>query len=930
MAVTKTIHKSFAGGEVSPQMFGRIDDTKFQAGLETCHNFISQPQGGIERRPGFEFVREVKDSSKRVRLIPFVFNNQQTLVVELGDKYARFHTQGATVLNANGGVYEIATPWEEPDLFDLHYVQSADVMTIVHPRYAPRELRRYSMNDWRIVQCEFGAKLATPGNVKAVRKTSAADDKNEDKYTFMYKVSALSADKSEESKASVAVSVVANLYSYGTTAEISCDKVAGAAFYRFYKNSGGVYGFIGDSESPSIVDDNIAPNMDVTPRYYDSVFDDPGGIQSATVTAGGSGYLNQACVGDFVGGITPIRTVSLSSLNDSTGTTINPTADDLTWSESAVYSNRPWSLTSEAGEESSWYPDYPLIDEAKINSDFIKVIDAQLLGSDARVEGIFTTEYKRWKHTYRDDYRYYSQTIKRLVGFRVVNRGANYKEPQIQVTFDQINGRSDTHTYRRAWFSLPVIDSSVTLDVQDSTGHGAILSAIVSGGKLTGVRVEQAGTGYTSPKVIVRASQGSGASVSLQVGQVGNYPTAVGYFEQRRCFAGLTNDPQRVIMTRSSTESDLSYSLPVQDDDRISVQISSREFNQIRHVIPLAQLLLLTSGSEMRVSPLNSDAITPTSFSVRPQSYVGASNVQPCLVNTTVVYPAARGGHVLELGYSYTAGGYVSGDLCLRSAHLFDYRTIKDMTFAKSPTPILWFISSDGGLLGLTYIPEQSIGAWHRHSTDGCFESVAAVSEGDEDRLYAVVRRTINGRSVRYVERMAKRSFGTISEAFFVDSGGTYTGDAVTTVSGLDWLEGKTVQILGDGAVRPEQVVTNGKITLDAPASVIHVGLPYTSDAKTLPAILQADDFGQGRQKNVSMVTVRVYKSSGIYVGASFDDLVEHKQRTTETPGTPPELVSGDIQVRPFTKWTDSGSICVRQADPLPLTLLSAVLEISV
>ena len=122
----------------------------------------------------------------------------------------------------------------------------------------------------------------------------------------------------------------------------------------------------------------------------------------------------------------------------------------------------------------------------------------------------------------------------------------------------------------------------------------------------------------------------------------------------------------------------------------------------------------------------------------------------------------------------------------------------------------------------------------------------------------------------------------------------------------------------------------NGSIELNAEASVIHVGLPYTSDAKTLPAILQADDFGMGRQKNVSKVTVRTYQSSGIFAGPDFDDLVEHKQRTTEAPGTPPALVSGDIQLRVYGKWSDGGAICIRQADPLPLTLLSAVLEISV
>ena len=917
MALTKTIHRSFAGGEVSPQMFGRIDDTKFQAGLQTCLNFLCLPQGPVERRPGFEYVREVKDSSKKVRLIPFVFNNSQTMVIELGDKYARFHTEGKTLLADNGEPYEIETPWEQEDIFDIHYVQSSDVMTLVHPQYAPREMKRYSATDWRIEAINFGPKVNTPTNVTAVRKTEASEDPNEDKYTFKYKVSALAADKAAESKASEEVSVVANLYASGTTVEIACDEVEGAAYYRFYKNQGGVYGYIGDSETPNIIDDNIAPSMDVTPRSYDEHFNEAGGILSAKVVDGGSGYINVGGIGDYSGDFTPVKMALMKSLDSEVIRSDNVNIQKY-------FPQLYWEFMSTS---SSSYPSYPTAEYSSINSKYIKVIDDGLLGSGAVVEGVFETSHYQNLDSWPsgDDYEYEYQSITRvqLVGFKVMERGSGYSTPKIVVT-------GNVSPFARAWFNIPVISSGVTVDVQDETGSGAILSATVKDGIVSAIRVIQGGRGYTNPVAVVHSDAGSGAIVELTVGKAGNYPAAVGYFEQRRCFAGLANDPQRIIMTRSSTESDLSYSLPVQDDDRISAQISSREFNQIRHIVPLSQLLLLTSGSEMRVSPLNSDAITPTSFSVRPQSYVGASTVQPCIVNSTVVYPAARGGHVLELGYNYSAGGYISGDLCLRSAHLFDYKTIKDMTLSKSPMPLLWFVSSDGSLLGLTYIPEQQIGSWHRHTTDGKFESVASVAEGDEDHLYVVVQRTINGETKRYIERMAKRQFGDLSNAFFVDCGGTYNGAPTKVVSGLDWLEGKEVQILGDGAVFPSQVVTDGKVVLDEEASVVHVGLPYLSDAKTLPAILQADDFGQGRQKNVTKVTVRTYQSSGIFAGPDFEDLVEYKQRTTELPGSPPGLVSGDVQLHVYGRWSDSGEICIRQADPLPLTLLSAVLEISV
>jgi len=135
----------------------------------------------------------------------------------------------------------------------------------------------------------------------------------------------------------------------------------------------------------------------------------------------------------------------------------------------------------------------------------------------------------------------------------------------------------------------------------------------------------------------------------------------VSYFEQRRCFAGTTNRPQNIWMTKSGTESNMSYSLPTRDDDRIAFRVAAREANTIRHIVPLTQLLLLTSSSEWRVTSVNSDAITPTTISVRPQSYVGASNVQPVLINNTLIYGASRGGHVRELAYNWQANGFVTG-----------------------------------------------------------------------------------------------------------------------------------------------------------------------------------------------------------------------------------------------------------------------------
>ena len=819
MPVTRNFKQAFSGGEISPEMFGRIADNKFQQGAATMRNFIAKPQGPAQNRPGFAFVREVKNSAKSTRLLSFTFNTTQTMVLEFGDQYFRFHTQGQTLFYSdgaawNGGtnyvvgsiakqggvnyysktahsnsqppnatnwyalptspnVYEIPHPYLEAELFDVNYVQSADVITLVHPNHAPRELRRLGATQWELRVINFGTPLPAPTNVAVSRYIPASTSTNSDTYVaHNYVVTAVKSNLVDESNQSSVASVDNNIFVSGAKNTITWNAVSGASRYRVYKEQGGIFGFLGETTTTTLIDDNISPDFSMTPPIHEN---------------------------DFVGS--------------------------------------------------------------------------------------------------------------------------------------------------------------------------------------------------------------------------GNYPGAVSYFEQRRVFAGTNNAPQNIWMTKSGTENNMSFGLPIRDDDRIEFRVAAREANTIRHIVPLTNLLMLTGSAEWRVTSVNSDAITPTSISVKPQSYVGANNAQPVIVNNSLVYGAARGGHVRELGYNWQANGFITGDLSLRAPHLFDNFTIVDMALSKSPIPIVWMVSSNGKLLGLTYVPEQQIGAWHQHDTDGTFESVACVSEGNDDVTYCVVKRTINGASKRYVERMGTRLFTTQRDNFFVDAGATYNGTntntgqnvtisggtnytkgetvtitanynlfnappsvadvndaivlvdgttlyrltilgtssqtvatakldkqlpaslrntAITTyevarnvISGISWLEGKTVNILADGAVHPQKVVSSGSITLDRAASVVHLGLPYESDLLTLPMALQVEAFGQGRVKNLNHVWLRVLESSGIFAGPSADKLVEAKQRTTEPYGSPPDLKTQDIKIMLTPQWQDNGQLFVRQTDPLPLTIVGLTLEVA-
>ncbi len=125
--------------------------------------------------------------------------------------------------------------------------------------------------------------------------------------------------------------------------------------------------------------------------------------------------------------------------------------------------------------------------------------------------------------------------------------------------------------------------------------------------------------------------------------------------------------------------------------------------------------------------------------------------------------------------------------------------------------------------------------------------------------------------------------------------------------------------------------MTSGSITIDRAASIIHIGLPITADLQSLPLAMGIDNgMGQGRYKNVNKAWLRVYQSSGIFIGPDPDNLVEAKQRTTEPYGTPPELKTQEIQIMLTPSWLDSGQVYIRQSDPLPLTIVGMTLEVAI
>lgn len=421
---------------------------------------------------------------------------------------------------------------------------------------------------------------------------------------------------------------------------------------------------------------------------------------------------------------------------------------------------------------------------------------------------------------------------------------------------------------------------------------------------------------------------------------VGNKPSVVNYYQQRQLFSNTLNEPQVTFTTQISNYNSLRTSNPARDDDAITFTIAGQQVNEIRHIVAINSLILLTSGAEWKVTEGQDQVLTPSTIGVRPQSYNGASKVPPVIVNSTVVYVQEKGARIRDLAYEFVNDNYTGNDLSLMSEHLFEDYEIVSMTYAAEPNSIIWCTRDDGVLLGFTYQKEHKVWGWHRHTTpaDGEFEWVEAVTEGDRDAVYAIVKRTINGLTKRYVERLEPREQTESEDCFYVDSGLSYDGTPVTIISGLDHLEGEEVVALADGNVVNDLTVESGSITLPRAASKIHVGLIYIPAVETLDIdIPSAQDTLKSKSVSVSKVYIEVEKSRGGWVGPRSD--VESGYTPTEFEIKPRFDSDGydSIDLKTFKQeividplWSKGGGIRVEQRVPLPLSILSIIPDVDV
>ncbi|OBQ52736.1 hypothetical protein [Halodesulfovibrio spirochaetisodalis] len=682
MSSVTVTQNNFNGGELSPLMGARTDQTRYGNGCKKLHNMLVLPHGPATRRPGFQYLGECYYKDRYVRLIPFTFNADQTYILEFGHKYMRIWKDGGLVINKTGRPVEVHTPWTSELVPALSVCQSADVMFVACSAYEPCRILRKAHDVWHIESVRLGSRMKVPFLLDAKVKEKGTRD-----------------------------------YSYIVTA---------------------IDPFTREESGPS---------------------------ESFTVKGP--------------------ETISV---------------DD------------PVTLTWESENKDAVY-----------------------------------AVYKCWNESGK--YGFVGQAKKR----RWIDRGAtpDFKEgfPIYRTMFQ----RADA------------------------------------------------------------------------------YPSVVQFYQQRLCFAATNSQPQTVWMSRSGSYNNFNISDPLRDDDSIAATIAAERVNKIEWMLPGRRLIVGTAGSEWSLGGAENKAITPSSIKFERQSVIGAAPLAPLLVGENILFVQHGGKVIRELQYSLQRDGYMGTELSILSEHLFRDNPVVSWAYQQEPYSIIWCVLQDGSLVGATYERGHDVIGWHKHSSQGKFESVCCIQGKDGDELWCVVRREINGEERRYIERLVSYGAQDVTEQIFMDSAMSYRGEKTEVCSGLEHLEGKTVQILADGYVCPPQVVRNGRIQLPTPASVVHAGLQYTSELIPVePEIVLTSGSSSGKARRVGRVCAKFHESAGVQIGAGASAPRDVAMRDEPGLDLPPALFSGEKVVDVSGGYAMQSDVVFRMEEPLPATLLSYTMQVEI
>nr|DAM44356.1 MAG TPA: stabilization protein [Caudoviricetes sp.] len=916
------LQPAFTGGEISAEVANRVDLDKYQFAVLQAYNCLIKPHGPIYRRPGMKYMARTKYNDKACILVPFNGADNTDYLLEIGEKYIRVHKNGLYIN------IEVVTPYTAEMLQDLRFVQSADTMFIASGKYPVKQLARYSDTDWRFADFEitdmYFDESTSLENYSGISYTVPGTYHFQPTVTGEYQIDIAGAGGG--GGGGVKYSKPSNhghhYYCVGGGAGGNGERIIKTVTlskdtsYTVTVGSGGAggsgkgsYGTAssggngGNSTACGLVGRGGTGGGGGSRESIDGSYQSTRGTQGATYGAGGGG----------IGGIAGTKYKDDSGKAGANGwvkilytgnkeLTPSGTQGDitLTSNKNIFVSSKPGACIKLKQEIAS-----KTVSTSNGTTERVRVGENWKVISHGTWSGSFTIEKS-------DD-------------------GESWKEYRKYTSKDDYNpsesGSVTEPVFLRAVCTITSGTCTVDLTAMAYNAEGVVKITEITSDSTAKAHVEKelGSTDMTTNFLWGAWSEEFG------------YPQTLCFFQDRLCFGGTKKQPYMVWMSRTGDYGNFSVekaSGTVTDDSAVALAFVSRKQFKILHLIASTDLIVLTAGNEWTVS--GSDTVTPSKAVPKMQTTRGCSNVEPLMIGGRIVFVQGRGSTVRDMAYSYETDSYGGNDLTLLAKHIIENVQIVDSAYKQEPDSTIYFVRSDGTMACLSYIMEQKVYAWSTIETQGKIEAVAAVQEGDEDIIYLVVQREINGVTVRNIEYLAKNpaKSNNPDDYIMLDNAIEYsTAEKSSGATEIDVAElaGEKVAVIGDGRVYSGLTVSqDGTVTLPAAVQHAFIGLPYRSIVE-LPnvEIRTGDGTMQGRKKQISNCILRLSNSLGGMVGPDINtmDLMNFDEQNVVSNI---KLFTGDkYMTLPIGGFNNEGRVIIVTDEPYPFNLLAVVREVS-
>ena len=854
MAKSSPMIRSFNAGEFSEFLTGRVDLERYPSSLRSLLNYVAAPQGPAIPRSGTAMMAYGFSQNKTSRLIPFVFSETQSNVLEFSEGRMRIFSENGLLVypskviallsdggepiranvadldaevgdevflsgfpasyNLNGEVATVTAKSGDEYTIDVEYpegvvYENGRFSRVYHVEHTFTEEQRETMN---IVQSVDVMYLLTDTRTKKLSRKGTYEWTLEDvEFVDGPYMDVNSTDNK------LTPSATGNAVSVLSSDTGGADKAFGSSYRAAISGS--------KSSPVTFLERDIGYELDEA-NYFKAFDDDDETYWAANAQQ--KGIVGYEPATSFV----------------ADGYSIHVAKDNQDTSYAAK-DYAPSSFTFEGFDGTNWIvldrqEDYVLYDGNK--SVFFEIPNE--------------VAYEKYRLNVTKLYR--NGLIEPRVQRLVIRERDNASITLVAGSTENINGGDG--------FQSTDVDRLIRVKGDDGSWRPCKITAVNS---TTSVTVTLLGEPLPNTNPIREWRLGYWSDTT-------GWPVCGDFFDDRLWMGGPEETPDLFagsVVGDYENFSQADQQGTVLDDSAIVARINSRKLSRIKWIVADTRGLLFGTGSGgYTLSAASGDGITARNFKVRPAAKRGSANVEPASVDNQTLFVQYGGRAIRELAFVFEADGYKAPSMSQLANHLGAVPFV-ELAYAQEPHSIVWVRKRDGSLVGMTYNREENVVAWHRHNLAGAYvESITTIpqSDGLQDALWLSVVRTVAGKKIRFIERLTRFfDFGmTLAEANYVDCGLRYTGSATKTIYGLCHLDGAEVYGLADGNPVGPLTVENGSVELAFAASNVILGLGFDGEGEVQRLETgAADGTAQGKTKRVHNAVVSVWNSFGGEIG---------------------------------------------------------------